>query len=59
MLRLDHLDVRFCEGFRMPADDDGAACTDGRRRKASKGGNRGLAGDAGAYGDLSAERDVP
>lgn len=29
----------------MPADGDGAARSDGRRRKASKGGNRGLAGD--------------
>ena len=34
-------DVCSCEGFRMPAIGSGAACTGGRRPKASKGGNRG------------------
>ena len=29
-----------CEGFRMPAADGGATGSGGRRRKASKGGNR-------------------
>jgi hypothetical protein len=39
----------------MPAHDDGAACTEGRRSKTSKGGNRGngYAGEAaGAMGIL-------
>jgi hypothetical protein len=34
-------DDRCCEGFRMPAADEQAARIGGRRRKTSKGGNRG------------------
>ena len=34
-------DFRFCEGFRMPAHDDGATHTGGRRPQTSNGGNRG------------------
>ena len=33
--------VANCEGFRMPAATEIAACSGGRRPKASKGGNRG------------------
>ena len=34
-------DVALCEGFRMPAHDDGATYSGGRRTKTSKGRNRG------------------
>ena len=34
------LNVAYCEGFRMPVVHGGAANSDGRRPKASKGGNR-------------------
>ena len=30
-------DFRVCEGFRMPAHDDGATHTEGRRTQTSKG----------------------
>jgi hypothetical protein len=33
-------DIRFCEGFRMPAVDSGGTGYGGRRPKASKGRNR-------------------
>jgi hypothetical protein len=38
-------DVRFCEGLRMPAHDDSATHTGGRRPQTSKGGNRGRYGE--------------
>ena len=48
--------VRLCEGFRMPGADGGATRMGGRRRKTSKGGNRGKGGRrfVTRYGDLSA-----
>ena len=45
------LDVRFCEGFRMPAIDGGAAHLGGRRPKASKERNR----DGGTYDGAAAK----
>jgi hypothetical protein len=39
-------DFRVCEGFRMPARDDGATDSGGRRPQTSKGGNRGTSGTA-------------
>ena len=39
-------DFRCCEGFRMPAPDDGATDSGGRRPQTSKGGNRGTSGTA-------------
>ena len=37
-------EVSVCEGFRMPARDDGATDSGGRRPQTSKGGNRGGCG---------------
>src|SRR5712691_10279530 len=37
--------VRFCEGLRTPARDDGATHSGGRRPQTSKGGNRGRCGE--------------
>jgi hypothetical protein len=45
------LEVRFCEGFRMPAGRDIAGSTEGRRPKASREGTR--EDQAGVYGDLT------
>ncbi len=36
-------DFRFCEGFRMPAHDDGATHTGGRRPQTSNGDAMGRA----------------
>jgi hypothetical protein len=35
-MSLTSFEVRFCEGFRMPADRGGAAGAEGRRRKAAR-----------------------
>jgi hypothetical protein len=39
-------EVRRCEGFRMPADDDWRHALRGRRPQTFKGGNRGTSGKA-------------
>jgi len=45
---------RLCEGFRMPAADERAAGTGGRRPKTSKGGNRAL----GTYGGAASAMGI-
>jgi hypothetical protein len=41
-------EVAYCEGFRMPTADGRCRALGGRRRKTSKGGNRGKRDEGGS-----------